>query len=68
MLLFIRHIMVEEEEESDMDKVEDNSNSEEVKEERDELNKLGVSETWNLLTKPDTKKKEEKKPAFRGFQ
>ncbi len=65
MLLFIRHIMVEEEE-SSMD--EDNSNSEEVKEERDELNKLGVSETWNLLTKPDTKKKEEKKPAFRGFQ
>lgn len=60
--------MVEEEEESDMDEDEDNSNSEEVKEERDQLNKLGVSETWNLLTKPDTKKKEEKKPAFRGFQ
>lgn len=60
--------MVEEEEESDMDEDEDNSNSEEVKEERDQLNKLGVSETWNLLTKPDTKKKEEKKPTFRGFQ
>ena len=55
-----------EEEESDMD--EDNSNSEDVKEEREQLDKLGVSETWNLLTKPNTKKKEEKKPAFRGFQ
>ena len=55
-----------EEEESDMD--EDNSNSEEVKEERDQLNKLGVSDTWDILTKPGTKKKEEKKPAFRGFQ
>ena len=55
-----------EEEESDMD--EDNSNSEEVKDERDQLKKLGVSDTWDILTKPDTKKKEEKKPAFRGFQ
>ncbi|GAH12407.1 unnamed protein product, partial [marine sediment metagenome] len=31
-------------------------------------NKLGVCDTWDILTKPDTKKKEEKKPAFRGFQ
>lgn len=57
--------MVEEEEESSMD---EDSNSEDVKEERDQLNKLGVSDTWDILTKPDTKKKEEKKPAFRGFQ
>ena len=54
------------EEESGMD--EDNSDSEGVKEERDQLNKLGVSDTWDILTKPGTKKKEEKKPAFRGFQ
>jgi hypothetical protein len=60
--------MVEEEEESDIGSDEDNSNSEEVKEERDQLNKLGVSDTWDILTKPGTKKKEEKKPAFRGFQ
>ena len=61
--------MVEEEEEfeeSDMD--EDSSNSEDVKEERDQLNKLGVSDTWDILTKPGNKKKEEEKPAFRGFQ
>lgn len=60
--------MVEEEEEFDMDEDEDNSDSEDVKEERDQLNKLGVSDTWDILTKPGTKKKEEKKPAFRGFQ
>lgn len=57
--------MVEEEEESSMD---EDSNSEDVKEERDQLNKLGVSDTWDILTKPDAKKKEEKKPVFRGFQ
>ena len=54
------------EEEFDMD--EDSSSEEDIKEERDQLNKMGVSDTWNLLTKPDTKKKEEKKPDFRGFQ
>ena len=60
--------MVEEEESEEEDMDEDSSSSEDVKEERDQLNKLGVSDTWEILTKPDTKKKEEKKPAFRGFQ
>jgi len=60
--------MVEEEESEEEDIDEDSSSSEDVKEERDQLNKLGVSDTWEILTKPDTKKKEEKKPAFRGFQ
>jgi len=55
-----------EEEESGMD--EDTSDSDDVKEERDQLKKLGVSDTWDILTKPGNKKKEEEKPAFRGFQ
>ena len=60
--------MVEEEESEEEDIDEDSSSSEDVKEERDQLNKLNISNTWEILTKPDTKKKEEKKPAFRGFQ
>ena len=56
------------EEEKELDEEEDNMSSEDNKKERDQLNQLGVSDTWNLLTKPDIKKKEEKKPVFRGFQ
>ena len=37
------------------------------KKERARLNELGVSNTWNLLTKPGIEKKEEKKVEFRGF-
>ena len=43
--------------------------NEDLDEEKAELEKLGVSSTFGLLSKPGEKKKEEeKKPAFRGFQ
>ena len=45
--------MVEEEESEEEDMDEDSSSSEDVKEERDQLNKLGVSDTWEILTKPE---------------
>ena len=56
--------MVEEEEFEE----EEESDSEEVKKGKAQLEELGVSDTWNVLTKPDAKKKEEKKPKFRGFK
>jgi hypothetical protein len=56
--------MVEDEEE---DFEEDDYNDEEVKKEKEELQKLGVSDTWNLLTKPGSKKKEEKRSEYKGF-
>ncbi len=56
--------MVEEEE---FEK-EEESDSEEIKKEKAQLEELGVSDTWNILTKPDSKKKEEKKHEFRGFK
>ena len=54
-------------EEEEFDKEED-SDSEEVKKEKAQLEELGVSDTWSVLTKPNSKKKEEKKPEFRGFE
>ncbi len=56
--------MVEEEEFEQ----EEETDSEEIKKEKAQLEELGVSDTWNILTKPDSKKKEEKKPEFRGFK
>ena len=54
-------------EEEDFEKDEDSDN-EEVSKERAHLKELGVSDTWDILTKPNSKKKEEKKPEFRGFK
>ena len=50
--------------------MEEQDNNESVKEEKEKLNKLGVSETWSLLKDSEAKKKdtEEKKTTFRGFQ
>ncbi|MBA7694864.1 hypothetical protein ES703_103479 [subsurface metagenome] len=56
--------MVEEEEFEQ----EEETDSEEVKKEKAQLEELGVSDTWDVLTKPASKKKEEKKPEFRGFK
>jgi len=47
----------------------DQGENEDLDEEKSELEKLGVSSTFGLLSKPGEKKeKEEKKPEFRGFQ
>ena len=45
-------------------------NEEEAKKERERLDELGVSSTWDILTSKEKKKKEEEKekPAFRGFK
>jgi hypothetical protein len=56
--------MVEEEE---FEK-EEESDSEEVKKEKAQLEELGVSDTWNILTDSKKEKKEEKKTEFRGFK
>ena len=49
--------------------MEDHDDDESVKEEKDKLEKLGVSETWSLLKDSDNKKKrpDQEKPVFRGF-
>ena len=49
--------------------MENHDDDESVKEEKDKLEKLGVSETWSLLKDSDNKKKkpDQEKPAFRGF-
>ena len=48
---------------------EDQEDEEEVKKEKEALNKLGVGSTFNLLSEHKDKKKEpEEKRAFRGFQ
>lgn len=47
---------------------EQDSDSEDVKKEKAQLNDLGVSSTWNILTDSKKEKKEEKKPEFRGFK
>ena len=45
-------------------------NIEDIKEEKENLNKLGVSETWSLLKDSSNKKKspDEERPVFRGFK
>ena len=47
--------------------IEDETDSEDVKKEKDQLDRLGVSSTWDVLTDSKKEKKEEKKPEFRGF-
>ncbi len=47
---------------------EDESNSEEMKKEKAQLDDLGLSSTWNILTDSKKEKKEEKKTEFRGFK
>ena len=54
-------------EEEDFDKDED-TNSKGVKKEKSQLDNLGVSNTWHILTDSKKVKKEEKKPEFRGFK
>ncbi len=46
---------------------EEETDSEDVKKEKEQLESLGVSSTWNVLTDSKKEKKEEKKPEFRGF-
>ena len=46
---------------------ETESNKEEVRRERDELNKMGLNSTWDVLSEKKEKKEEEKKE-FRGFK
>ena len=48
---------------------EEQDNNENVKEEKEKLNELGVSETWSLLKDSDDNKKkpDKEKPVFRGF-
>ncbi len=47
----------------------DSGENEDLDKEKAELEKLGVSSTFGLLSEPGKKKKEEeKKPEFRGFQ
>ena len=48
---------------------EEKNNDEDVKEEKEKLDELGVSETFSLLKSSDDKKKkpDEEKPTFRGF-
>jgi hypothetical protein len=48
--------------------MEEESDSEEVKKEKAQLDSLGVSSTWNLLSETKKEKKEEKKTEFRGFK
>lgn len=50
------------------DDIETEDDSEDVQKERDELNKLGVSSTFNLLKEHKKDEEEEKKPEFRGFK
>ncbi|MBD3340679.1 MAG: hypothetical protein GF353_16345 [Candidatus Lokiarchaeota archaeon] len=48
---------------------EDAPDQEDVKEERNKLNKMGVSSTWNMLESYKKKEKNEnKKKEFRGFK
>lgn len=58
-----------EEENLDTEENLDEEKGEDLNEERAELEKLGVSSTFGLLSEPGKKKKEEeKRPAYRGFQ
>ena len=54
--------------EEDNFEMEEESDSEEVKKEKEQLDSLGVSSTWNVLTDSKKEKKEEKKTEFRGFK
>lgn len=47
---------------------EEDQEKEEHNKDKEELEKLGVGSTFNLLSQSDKKKKEEKKPEFRGFK
>lgn len=48
--------------------MEEESDNEDVKKEKAQLDSLGVSSTWNILTDSKKEKREEKKTVFRGFK
>jgi len=47
---------------------ENQENEHDVQKEKDEIERLGVSSTWNLLSESKSKKKIEEKREFKGFQ
>jgi len=47
---------------------EDQENEHDVQKEKDEIERLGVSSTWNLLSESKPKKNKEEKKEFKGFQ
>ncbi|MFX1276799.1 MAG: hypothetical protein ACFFBP_15910 [Promethearchaeota archaeon] len=47
---------------------EEQENGHDVQKEKDEIERLGVSSTFNLLSESGRKKKPEEKKEFKGFQ
>ncbi len=47
---------------------ENQENEHDVQKEKDEIERLGVTSTWNLLSESKPKKNTEEKKEFKGFQ